>query len=250
MALGILQHHDAVAGTAKQKVTDDYIATSLRSIEAFNKLYAEIKAEEIKLETSESVSASDLYFNLFWNETGAQTGMSTKLSAGKTVIVALYNPGAKGTYPIKLRVPSMDLDIIAQDNSKVQGDVVCGNFYASNDCELLFSMPFSESSNSYVKIVPSMGSAKKVPIKELSITEQIKEFSLGGNDRVKFTRGNQSFDLNFDGVGESFKLGYNYYEGWSQSGQHSGAYIFRPVSNQPKEYSSIKKLYYTDGKWY
>jgi len=45
MALGILQHHDAVAGTAKQKVTNDYIATGLRSIRAFNLLYSDIKAE-------------------------------------------------------------------------------------------------------------------------------------------------------------------------------------------------------------
>jgi len=32
MALGILQHHDAVAGTAKLKVTDDYVSTSIKAI--------------------------------------------------------------------------------------------------------------------------------------------------------------------------------------------------------------------------
>lgn len=66
MALGILQHHDAVAGTAKQKVTDDYVATGLKSIAAFSKLYNDIKKEEINKETGETVN-EDLYFNLFWN---------------------------------------------------------------------------------------------------------------------------------------------------------------------------------------
>lgn len=104
MALGILQHHDAVAGTAKQKVTDDYIATGLRSIEAFNKLYSTIKQEEIQKETGESVN-SDIYFNLFWNETASQTGISKKISDGQKVLISFYNPGSKGTYPIRLKVP-------------------------------------------------------------------------------------------------------------------------------------------------
>ena len=67
MALGILQHHDAVAGTAKQKVTDDYVLTGLKSVYSLNKLYTTIKAEEIKKETAEIVSPSDIYVNLFWN---------------------------------------------------------------------------------------------------------------------------------------------------------------------------------------
>ena len=134
MALGILQHHDAVAGTAKQKVTDDYIATGLRSVREFNKLYSQIKAQEIQAEIGQTVSTSGLYFNIFWNETGVTTGLSSSLNAGKTVLVSLYNPGTKGFHIIKLKVPSKELNIVDQDNNKIEGDIVCANLRDSNDC--------------------------------------------------------------------------------------------------------------------
>jgi lysosomal alpha-mannosidase len=105
-----------------------------------------------------------------------------------------------------------------------------------------------ESSNAYVKLeVASGGSAKVVPVKELTIVEQIKEFTIG-NDKVRYTRGNQSFDLTINGVAETFKIFYNYYEGKTGDGQNSGAYIFRPVSQTSKTYSEIKKSYYADGQ--
>jgi hypothetical protein len=97
--------------------------------------------------------------------------------------------------------------------------------------------------------VPTSGSAKLVSVQELTISEQIHEFTLG-NDKLRITRGNQSFDLTLNGVTEGFKMFYNYYEGWDKGGQHSGAYIFRPLSDTPKEYSPIKKIYYADGTYF
>ena len=67
MAMGILQHHDAVAGTAKQKVTNDYVKTGLQSIADFNKFYRQIKAEEISNEVGETIAADEISINLFWN---------------------------------------------------------------------------------------------------------------------------------------------------------------------------------------
>ena len=149
--------------------------------------------------------------NLFWNETGAVTGLSAKLTAGKTVLVNLYNPGAKGTYTIRLKVPNKELNVVSQTNASLVGDIVCSNLKDATDCELIFNLDFDESSNSYVKLVPTVGgSAKLVAVKELTITEQIREFALG-SDKLKITRGSQTFDLTIKGVTETFKVFYNYY---------------------------------------
>jgi hypothetical protein len=79
---------------------------------------------------------------LFWNETGAATGLSQKLMDGKNVLVSLYNPGSKGTYPIKLRVAPSELNIIDQTNKAILGDVVCANLRDSSDCEVIFNLDF------------------------------------------------------------------------------------------------------------
>jgi len=40
--VGVVQHHDAVTGTAKQHVSDDYKHRMFKAIESVNPVYADI----------------------------------------------------------------------------------------------------------------------------------------------------------------------------------------------------------------
>lgn len=132
--MGILQHHDAVSGTEKQKVADDYIATALRSLAKFAPLYKKILKELISKDTGETVNENNVFINMFWNETANATGVANSIQNGKTVLVSLYNPGAAATRQVKIHVPPKDLKVSGWSNEQIHGDVICGNTYDVNNC--------------------------------------------------------------------------------------------------------------------
>lgn len=92
-AMGILQHHDAVSGTEKQRIANDYIYTATKAIDEFSTAYRKVIKEEISTESGESPLENSIRFNIYWNETGEDTGVNEVLKKGRTVLLSLYNPG-------------------------------------------------------------------------------------------------------------------------------------------------------------
>ena len=177
------------------------------------------------------------------------TGIDALVSSGKTILINLYNPGAKDTYQIKIRVPEHEFNINSPTINNIQGDVICPNLKDSSDCELIFDLEMEASSNNYVKLVPtkSGGSAKIQKLKSLSAISPKATITVSSTVTVNLNKGLNTIGLVMNGNTESFVVGYNYYDSYQGEGQKSGAYIFRPASNTPKTFSSIKNYHYAEG---
>jgi hypothetical protein len=75
--MGIYQHHDAIAGTAKQHVANNYVVHLSREMANNNKVYGKLISDFIKNDLNLTIDAQTTFFNGYQNDTVTETPMGT-----------------------------------------------------------------------------------------------------------------------------------------------------------------------------
>lgn len=103
-AMGIAQHHDAVSGTAKQAVTDDYLRLISEAMEANSWEYAHLMSQKIQDQTGYQISD--------WKQcektNATYLECPVAFSAAKEsfgMMMAVHNPSSLDQDEIKVLVP-------------------------------------------------------------------------------------------------------------------------------------------------
>jgi hypothetical protein len=104
-AMGIYQHHDAVTGTARQDVADDYAFRLSNAIASNNQAYGLVADQEL-LKLSGMTSNNSWKFCNATNSTFLDCPISTtNLTDGQSLFVGVHNPSSVNTKMVSLKTP-------------------------------------------------------------------------------------------------------------------------------------------------
>lgn len=96
-AMGVYQHHDAISGTAKQRVADSYVNLLSKAMSKNNYVYGKYLKDMVKSDLNLSVSVQSTFFNGIQNNTVAETPMGSSFENETEVLVVVHNPSGKHT---------------------------------------------------------------------------------------------------------------------------------------------------------
>ncbi|CAD8082066.1 unnamed protein product [Paramecium primaurelia] len=208
-ALGTAQHHDAITGTAKQYVNNDYIKMIKTAYQEMNK---QVSTLLNSLSNTQSITHSTCNFN----GSNVCHSLFDPLIKNQTVILTVIdakvnNDGIKEY--LKIFVPdNLFIKALDEKNNLLNGEILCTN----EQCILYLPRIVDNSKLIHfykLQTVASQDETDIIKIQPETITVD-KDTKLFGK----------------------FKLNYNYYV------SSSGAYIFRP-DGQPHPYGNYVKAY-------
>ncbi|XP_055923548.1 lysosomal alpha-mannosidase isoform X2 [Eupeodes corollae] len=237
--MGIMQHHDAVTGTEKQKVANDYakrLSVGIRACEVNTKVALN------KIATGEDVPARGDYKFEFQNCDLLNISSCYVSEQSEGFILTLYNPLSHSTFEyIRVPVPEHNYEVKDYREVSIESQVVpiadaikSLKFRHSNaKFELVFLAselpPLGYKSYYITKVKDSGRFAPEVKMVKRAALNSI------GNDNIKLTFDTNGFltAVESDGVNRQLSQEFLYYEAavgnnLEYRNRSSGAYIFRP----------------------
>lgn len=253
--MGVMQHHDAITGTEKQHVADDYArrlsvafwACGLNTREALNQL----TMGKNSINHPEKIPVPKKYDFNFDSCLSLNISQCSITEESKNFIVTVYNPLAHSTYQyIRVPVPSVHYTITDYRGVPTESQIVPVPSSVSN---LKFRL-----SNSSFELVFLANELPPLGYKSYFVQQNDPEVMqadqpsaphhnyLGKDDKIEI--GNKYINLTFDKDGHLTGVNSNgaysplrqeffYYEGAQGNNEEfrnrsSGAYIFRPNSTE------------------
>eukprot|EP01102_Stenamoeba_stenopodia_P022689 TRINITY_DN9548_c0_g1_i1.p1 TRINITY_DN9548_c0_g1~~TRINITY_DN9548_c0_g1_i1.p1 ORF type:complete len:992 (-),score=225.36 TRINITY_DN9548_c0_g1_i1:87-2999(-) len=231
-SLSIAQHHDAVAGTEQQHVTDDYAERlSIGTVSAENAYNAALSQI-----AGNGTASPQFSFCAYLNVSICPA--LEPLSSGSSIPVALYNPlGWVRSEYVRLPVNSTSVDVVDGQGNSVSSQILPSEdpasqytlvFSAENIPPLGYSIYYVQPSSSE-KPVTKAKKAKRAPTPP-TIENEFFQISFASNnsmDSVYIKETGQTFPL------QQAWWWYNASNGEDPGQQASGAYVFRPNISTP-----------------
>ncbi|XP_056631268.1 lysosomal alpha-mannosidase-like [Diorhabda sublineata] len=228
-AMGILQHHDAITGTERQTVTDDYVRILTAAIRKAEDPVGEIVSNLLNAKNNVKLDLSSCLLTNF--------SICSTSQNNDRFVVAVYNPLAwKTTHYLRLPVEGGQYLVNGPDGQEPY-DVI-ESLSTFDFVDIKGEKPSSHELIFAAKDVPAMG-LKLYHIEKISSTSTnsretnkqlsgVFEIDENSNLLKRVTLNNITLDVNQN---------FYFYKSASDFDSSSGAYLFRPASSTPTPFS-------------
>lgn len=239
-SLSLVQHHESITGTMREKVRVDYENKLIHSKKKVEDILQSILLQYLEKSFSEELTVSNVGYDWFYKD----QNYKSVFQEGKTLTVAIFNPGHTRDILQRIKVPSVGYKIINKDGATMQADIICHSKDMASDCYLYFNDIFKAYDIQVYKVV-AIEDGKALD--GTTIGKKGIELKSETQGKTLFIDGNL-LDLTFtyctteeSCTSDSFNLDYKYYVSSTAIDDDrvpSGAYIFSPKSKKRWDFSS------------